>query len=207
MSAEKDDDIAGNLAFVRALVSEGARLQGASGQVFMVAGVVYGLDCLIYWAQVAFHLAFAQAIWSALSVVPPVIVLAAIAWVVWRNRHAGEQGAATRALNATFTSIGLANLTMVITFGYAAITEKSMLIWLLYPVVMCTFLGAAWYVAYVVRRKLWLLAVSAGWFIVALATGFLIHDMAAYLLSLGLALIVLMGGSGAWMMRQAKKGG
>ncbi len=207
MTAEKDDDIAGNLAFVRALVSEGARLQAASGQVFLAAGMVYGLDCLIYWAQVAFHLIFPQAVWAALSLVPPVVVLAAIAWVVWRNRHAGVEGAATRALNAAFTSVGLANLIMILTFGYAAITQKSMLIWLLYPVVMCTFLGAAWYVAYVVRRKPPLLAFSIGWFVVALATGFLVHDMAAYLLSLGLALTVLMAGSGAWMMRQAKKGG
>ncbi len=205
MTDGTDDDISANLAFARALVSEGPRLQAANGQVFLAAGLVYGLDCLAYWGQMAFHIDMPRIVWLLLSVVPPVIVLAVIAYVIWRDRRVGQQGAATRALNAAFTSIGLANLAMIVTFGYVATSEKSMLIWLLYPGVMCAFLGAVWYVAYMVRKKLWLAFVSAGWFATTLALGFMIHDRATYLLILGLALLVLMAGSGWTMMQLAKK--
>jgi hypothetical protein len=88
---------------------------------------------------------------------------------------------------------------MVGVFAYAAITEKSILIWLLYPVVICAFLGAVWYVAYMIRRKLWLVGVSAGWFVTTVALGLLIRQTQTYLLILGIALIILMGGSG-WIM-------
>ena len=56
-----------------------------------------------------------------------------------------------------------------------------------------------------IRRKLWLVGISAGWFITTIALGLLIRQPQPYLLVLGIALIVLMGGTG-WTMVSRQKG-
>jgi len=66
--------------------------------------------------------------------------------------------------------------------------------------VICAFLGAVWYVAYMIRRKLWLAGVSLGWFITTVVLGLMVRQPQTYLLILGIALIVLMGGVGWTMM-------
>jgi hypothetical protein len=111
---------------------------------------------------------------------------------------------AARALNATYTSAGVANLFIVAIFGYNAMLEKSMTLWLLYPAVICVFQGAVWYVAWVIRRKLWLAVISAGWLLTSVTLGALIHNAPDYLLVLSVALIVLMGGGGWYMQRTAQ---
>ncbi len=79
------------------------------------------------------------------------------------------------------------------------------MIWLFYPCMVCALQGAVWYVAYMIRRKLWLACASGGWFLTTLALGFTIRDTGTYVLILGLALLFLMGGSGWYMMHQAKQ--
>ena len=206
---EPGEDVHKDLAFLKALVSEGPKAQGAAGIVFLTAGLAYGLDCLAYWAQGAFGWPQSALINWTLILFPIVVSVPVIIHVSWKSRKSGEQGVATRALNAAYGSAGLANLAIAIVFGYVASTQKNMLIWLLYPVVICAFLGAVWYVAYMIRRKLWLVGVSAGWFVTTVTLGLLIRQTQTYLLILGIALILLMGGSG-WMMMaldRRQKGG
>lgn len=205
---EQGEDLHKDLAFLRSLVSEGPKAQGAAGIVFLTAGLAYGIDCLAYWAQDAFAWPQTALMAWTLILFPIVVSVPVIIYVTWQSRKNGQQGVATRALNAAYGSAGLANLVIAIVFGYVANTQKSMLIWLLYPVVICAFLGAVWYVAYMIRRKLWLVGVSAGWFITTVALGLLIRQPQTYLLVLGIALIVLMGGAGWTMMsldRRQKK--
>ena len=197
---EHGEDAYKDLAFLRALVSEGPKAQGAAGIVFLTAGLAYGIDCLAYWAQGAFGWPQSALINWTLILFPIAVSVPVIAYVTWKNRKAGPQGVATRALNAAYGSAGLANLVLAIAFGYVASQQKSMLIWLLYPVVICAFMGAVWYVAYMIRRKLWLIGISIGWFMTTVALGLLIRQTETYLLILGIALIVLMGGAG-WTMK------
>ena len=199
-------DILANLAFMKAMVSEGPRVQAASGLLFLVAGLAYGLDCLAYVAQIAFKLELPEAGWLFLAIAPTAVFVVAMVYVIWRERKAGNHGVATRAINAAYGSAGLANLFVSVAFGYVATTQKSMVIWLLYPIAMCAVQGSVWYVAYMIRRKLWLVGVSAGWFLTTLVLAYLIRDVGAYLLVLGIALIGLMGGAGAYLLVQAKKG-
>ncbi|HTN41493.1 MAG TPA: hypothetical protein VLZ84_10105 [Asticcacaulis sp.] len=206
------DDAHKDLAFLRGLVSEAPKAQGAAGIIFLTAGLAYGIDCLAYWAQGAFGWPQSAMINWTLILFPIAVSVPVIAYVTWKNRKAGPQGVATRALSAAYGSAGLANLAIAIAFGYVASQQKSMLIWLLYPVVNCAFLGAVWYVAYMIRRKLWLIGISIGWFITTVALGLLIRQPLTYLLVLGIALIVLMGGAGWTMMsldrrQQTPRGG
>jgi hypothetical protein len=194
------EDVYKDLAFLRALVNEAPKAQGAGGIVFFAAGLAYGIDCLAYWAQMAYDIPSTPGTGLVLILFPIVITLPVIVYVTWQSRKSAQQGVATRALNAAYGSAGLANLAIAVVFGYVANTQASMLIWLLYPVVICAFLGAVWYVAYMIRRKLWLACVSVGWFITTVALGLLIRQTQTYLLILGIALIVLMGGAGWTMM-------
>ena len=203
-SAGAGQDIQADLAFVKALVTEGSRVQISGGALYLAGGVCYGLQCLAQWAHLVGIVNLG--LWGNLiaGFLPTIVFLAVMSVILWRDRKVPKNGVATRALNAAFSSAGLANLFMVGVFAYVAITEKSMLIWLLYPITVCAFQGAVWYTAYMIRKQIWLAVISAGWFVTTLTLGFLIGTP-HYVLVLGLALSGIMGGGGWYMMKQARK--
>jgi len=199
-SAQKD------LAFLRGLVNEAPKTQAAAGFLFIVGGLTYGVQCLAYWMQMAFKQVWPPLLWPIVSFSPTVIFLGFMGYVIWRDRKDTQHGVATRALNAGFGGVGLANLSMCVVFGYVSSSEKNFLIWLLYPAVTAALQGAAWYMAYMIRRRLWLAVVSGGWFAAAIALGFLIRDLPNYMLVLSAALFGLMAVPGYIMMRHGKAG-
>ncbi len=196
--------IEADLAFVKALVSEGARVRISGGVLYLAGGVCYGAQCLAQWAHLVGIVNLGGLGNLIVGILPTVIFLAVMCVVLWRDRKVPKNGVATRALNAAFSSAGLANLFMVGVFAYTAITEKSILIWLLYPITVCAFQGAVWFTAYMIRKEAWLAVISAGWFVTTLTLGLLIGTP-HYVLVLGLALFVIMGGGGWYMMQQARK--
>jgi hypothetical protein len=205
--ANASTDFAGNLAFVKALVTDGGRAQATGGAAFLAAGLCYGIQCLVQYGQIRGWVPASPVLFLTSAIGPSVIFAALLSVILWRGRGQVAHGVATRALNATYASAGLANLFMVFVFGYNAFTQKSLAIWFYYPCVVCAFQGAVWYVAYMIRRKVWLACVSAGWFVTTVALGLTLRDMPTYVLILGLALTFLMGGSGWIMMHQARKAG
>lgn len=204
---DKDEDVSANLAFVKALVSEGGRAQTSGGAAFLTGGLCYGIQCLLNWADIQHWWPGSAAVSLFIGIAPTVVFCIALFIILWRNRKNRQQGVASRALNAAFGSGGLANLFIMTVFGYNALIEKSLTIWLFYPCMVCAIQGAVWYIAYMIRKKLWLAFVSGGWFATTLALGLTVHDTATYVLILGLALLLLMGGSGAYMMHQARTAG
>jgi hypothetical protein len=135
-----------------------------------------------------------------------VTFVAVLGVVIWRDRKTGQQAVGTRALNAAFGGAGLANLVLCSVFGFVAWRERSPTVWLLYPVTTSVLLGAAWYVAYMIRRRLWLAGISVGWFATAAGLGGLVSSgsVASYILLLAVALLVLMALPGVAMMRHAR---
>lgn len=198
-----DKGLQADLAFVKALVSEGARVRLSGGTLYLAGGVCYGLQCLAQWVHMAGFADIGDLGNLIAGILPTVIFLAVMSVVLWRDRKVPKNGVATRALNAAFTSAGLANVFMIGVFAYAAITERSLFIWLLYPITVCAFQGAVWFTAYMIRREAWLAVISAGWFVTTLTLGLLIGT-AHYVLVLGLALFIIMGGGGWYMIRQAR---
>ncbi|ESQ93050.1 hypothetical protein ABAC460_02000 [Asticcacaulis sp. AC460] len=195
-----------DLAFLKALVTEGPKAQRGAGQLFLIAGVLYGLQCFGFWVQIAFQLTWPGWVYLFIGFAPTALFMVAMFWMMWRDRKDSMHGAATRAINGAFGSAGLANLSMCVCLGYVSATEKSQLIWMLYPAVVSAFQGACWYVAFVVRRKLWLAAVSAGWFVTSVAMGFLIQNIGNYLFVFGIAMFVLMAAPGYVMSRTGRGG-
>ena len=198
-----------DLAFMKALVEEGGRSQMTGGAIFLAGGLLYGLQCLVHWTQMVGLTHFSDAFMLVFVVGITLAFLIVLGVVVWRDRMKGQRGVGTRALNAAFAGTGLANLVLCGVFGLVAWRERSTTIWLLYPVTISVVQGAAWYLAYKMRRRSWLALVSAGWFATAAGLGLLVGsgNEAAYVLLLGVALLVLMALPGGVMMRLARSSG
>ena len=207
MTTDSDEDVSANLAFVKALVSEGGRSQMAGGAAFLTGGLCYGVQCVLNWLQIKGWLPGGAPAALFIGIAPTVIFAVILTIILWRERKNGHQGVATRALNAAFGSAGLANLFIMVVFAYNAYVENSLKTWLFYPCMVCALQGAVWYIAYMIRKKLWLAFASGGWFLATLALGLNVRDTPTYLLILGLALLLLMGGSGAYMMYRSRQEG
>lgn len=210
MHDSEDDGLAtrGDLAFVRALVDQAPKTQASAGLLFMICGGIYGLQCLVYWADVMGWVPLSPVGGLMTAIVPILVSTGAIVWVIVRHRSSPSAGVATRALNAAYSSTGLVNLVMILVFGVIAAREKSMLIWMIYPAVICALQGGAWYVVYMIRRKFWLLTVSGGWFAAAALLGFVIPQLKLYLPILSLTLIGLMAAPGyiIWQLTRLTTG-
>jgi hypothetical protein len=194
-----------DLAFMRSLVEAGnSRTAMAGGAAFVAGGVIYGLQCLVQWLGATGALPLSPAGWMITSFAPTLVFLAWLTWYLWRARGL-VQPRAQQAINATFAAAGSANLVILIAIGMLAARKDSMEIFQLYPCVVFVLQGAAWIVAYMLRKRLWLLAVGLGWFAAAIVLAYYIGST-TYILIAALSLFVLMAMPGLVMMRLARAG-
>ena len=200
LNSARDD-----LAFLRALVNDAPRTQSAGGWLFLAGGVLFGLQCLFFWAQMVFRIQLPAWGWMVPTVLPTVLFLIALVLVVRQGRKSPQTGVATRAMNAAWSSTGLVTMTVIVVFAFNAWREQSLLIWLLYPIIVCAVQGGVWYVAYMIRKRAWLAGVSAGWLVSAMALGFMTRNMDLYGLTIGIALLLFMALPGWIMVRQAAR--
>lgn len=189
-----------DLAYMRSLVSGGAAMQSTIGEAFMWAGALYGGQCILHWLQ-TLHL-MPQSGLGALAIAfgPTVVFCVILTSIIWKDRKTPAGGVASRALGAVFQGAGLANLVMALVFAYGASKAESLGLWLYHPIVVCMIQGVAWYVAWAILRRSWLGLVALGWFTTTVALGVALYiDIGAYLLVLGVSLIVCMAVPG-WMI-------
>jgi hypothetical protein len=88
--------------------------------------------------------------------------------------------------------------------GLQAWRMQSLQVWLIYPCLVMALQGAAWMVAWMLRRRGWMGLVAVGWFVTAIAMAALIPNMAGYLIALSAGLILCMLLPGYAMMRTFK---
>jgi hypothetical protein len=136
---------------------------------------------------------------------PTVIFVIVLVWIIWRNRGAGQGGATSRAVGATFGCIGLANLALICVIGSVALRQKSLETWLIYPCVVFVLQGAAWLVSCALRKRAWQGLVGVGWFAAAIGMALCIGSLAQYAVIAGVSMLVLMVAPGAVMMRLAHR--
>lgn len=197
------DTIKDDLAFLKHLVSDSGRVEKSAGEAFLSAGVLFGAQCFLQYAQWVGAITPPPLLSLAFGVMPSLIFTAHMIYMTIRDRNLGPKAVGGRALSAAFTSAGLANLFIASAFGYVALKEKSMMIWMLYPIALCAFQGAVWYTAYFIRKRLWMAFASAGWFLASVGATFTIGT-STFLLILGVTIFFVMGGSGYQMIREAK---
>jgi hypothetical protein len=189
---------------MRSLVErDGRPAQASMARILIVAGLIYGVQCLAQWAGIVGLVPAPLVLNLWVGVGPTVLCVAVTAAMTIRNRGA-SQTSIQRALNAVFSSIGMANVSMVAVFGLVAFKRHDWTIWELYACVVFAFQGAAWLAAFALQKRVWMLGVALGWFASAVALSLLLGT-ATYILVAGLALLLFLAAPGWVMLRAAKR--
>jgi hypothetical protein len=162
-----------DLAFVRALVSEGGAAQATLGEALFMAGLCYGTQCVLQFAFVS-GVDAPPLVQLAVGVLPTVIFIVLMIRIMVRDRGVSQHGVGTRAINAAFGGAGLAAMTTAIIFGWLSSRTHDMGTFLLHPTMICVVQGTVWYIAFAIRRRSWFGLVSLGWFSSALALAFVL---------------------------------
>jgi hypothetical protein len=193
---------------MRALVDGGRQpglMAGSGPSIYMVAGLLYGTQCLYHLVEMLTPIRWPPPLTLAVAIGVNVVFFAYLAVVLIRERKLRLGGsAAGRALNAMFGATGLANIGFVIIFALNSIWRHDFTLWLLYPATVFILQGAAWYVAFLMRRKPWMAWTGLGWFASGTALGLLLTDITAYLAICTAALFLCMALPGWIMIRQGR---
>lgn len=208
MTAKTRSNPEADLAFLRAIV-EGGHNSGKAmltmGVAYMAGGLLYGLQCLFHLGQI-----WGVIRWPGLPTLAFVvfITLAFIAVMVWAVREDRKQGVSagpvvTRTMNAAFTGTGMVNLAVIIIFGVGSSRDQDFAVWLYYPAIIFAGQAAAWYVAWSLKKRPWMLATSAGGWVTAVALGLLVRQPDVYMYVCTAALFLLFALPGWVMVRGA----
>lgn len=196
-----------DLAFLKGVVEGGGRLDVMFGVGYMAAGLVYGVQVLLQWAEYAQVVDFPPLGSLAVVTLPTILLVTTIIVLAARSREATPTGVPNRAIGAVFEATGLANLVIITVIGYIAIKERTFIVWMIYPCVIFAVQAAAWYVAFKLRRRLWHLAVALGWAATAIAMGLTINtaSLNLYLAITTASLFLLMALPGAVIVHLARR--
>ena len=197
-----------DLAFMKAIVQGGnnPRATLTLGVAYLAGGLLYGLQCLFHIGQVWGIVRWPPLANPSFVVAITVAFLIVLTWAVREDRKTGTAGPiVTRTLNAAFSGAGMANLAIIVVFGFGAARDKDFAIWLYYPAMIFALQAAAWFVAYSLKKKPWMLMASIGAWITAVALGLLVREPVTYLYVCTAALFVLFAGPGWIMTRDALK--
>lgn len=192
-----------DLAFLRNLVESSSRSPMPGGALFLAGGLLYGVQTLFHWIHAMAWIT--PPTWVALffSIAPTIAFLIVLTRFLVQQKKQGTGGIAKRALDAAFAAAGLCNLTLALVFGFLAFQQKSLFMWLLYPIVVFSLQGAAWQTAFRLQGRAWMGFISYGWFAGAVGLGLTIGTT-HYILVVAACLFLLMALPGALMLRTAK---
>lgn len=196
-----------DLAFMRALVDGGKQPTLMAGpSIYLAAGLLYGAQCLYHLVELLTPIDWPGPLSLAVAIGVNVAFFAWLTIVIVRERGQRVAGSATsRAINAMFGATGLANIGFVAIFGLNAAWRQDFSFWLLYAATVFILQGAAWYVAFLMRRKGWMALTAIGWFASGTALGLILNrDITAYLAICCAALFLCMALPGWLMIRQGR---
>ncbi len=202
-SAEED------LAFMRSIVEGGGRTPMTLAVCYLAGGLLYGAQCLFHVAQATGLVRWPGPANLAFIVGISVAFLSVLTWAILTDRKLGPTNRGTtgsRTLNAAFSATGMANTAVIIVFAVGAFRDQDFAIWLYYAAIVFALQAAAWYVAWTVRRKGWMLATALGGWVTAVALGVLVREPMWYLGVCTVALFALFALPGWIMFRDARAG-
>jgi hypothetical protein len=191
-----------DLAYLKTLVGadSGGDVWRFAGRLFAVGGFLYGLQLLFHGAQILGFNPPGPVI-LLFMFGPTVLFLIYLTVAIIRGgKQAKPQGTTGRAVNAIFNATGLINLVFLVIFLPPAIQSGDFRVWLFYPAVVFAVLGGAWFAAWQLRRRLWMLGTAAGWMVSAAGMG-LTRGHWAYVVICGVCLFLFMMLPGIAMAR------
>lgn len=195
------------LAFMRSIAEGSGRPPMTLAISYLAGGLLYGTQCLFHigqsaglidWPDLA-NLAFVAGI--SLS------FLAILTWAILKDRKSRARNRGTmaaRAVSAAFGATGLTNAAVIIVFGVGAMRDNDFAVWLYYAAIVFALQAAAWYMAWTLKRKGWMLATALGGWATAIALGVLVREPLMYLGVCTIALFVLFALPGWIMFRDAR---
>ena len=198
-----------DLAFMRSIVEGGGRTSMTLSICYLAGGLLYGLQCLFHVGQVVGLIRWPELANLTFVVMITVGFLAVLTWAILKDRRDGPPNRgplATRSLNAAFSATGMANSAVIIVFGVGAIRDNDFAIWLYYAAIVFALQAAAWYLAWTLKRKGWMLATALGGWVTAVALGVLVREPIWYLAVCTVALFALFALPGWIMFRDARNG-
>jgi hypothetical protein len=193
----KDD-----LAFLRDLTQDSGRGLARDGFALAVVGLVFGVVTLIYWLIYWGPLAGARVLGWYLWIAGLVVMVGAIAIANRRLPHA--TGAAARALSNAWSGVGVANTAGglgLLAAGWRL--HDATFVLATFPILLFSLYGAAWSVAYAVKRLSWFAWISTGCFAAAIAEGLLFRSPHQWLV-LSAGLFLLVGLPGLVILKKAR---
>lgn len=196
-----------DLAFMRAIVEGGGRPPMTLAICYLAGGLLYGLQCLFHVGQVIGLIRWPDLANLAFVVGITAAFLGVLTWAILRDRKDGGANRgplATRVTSAAFSATGMANAAVIIVFAAGAMRDQDFAIWLYYAAIVFALQAAAWYVAWMLKKKGWMLAVSLGGWVTAVALGLLVRQPVAYLGVCTAALFLLFALPGWMLFRDAR---
>ncbi|MCS6623003.1 hypothetical protein N0B44_08785 [Roseibacterium beibuensis] len=198
-----------DLAFMRSIVEGGGRPPMTLAVCYLAGGLLYGLQCLFHVGQVIGLIRWPDLANLAFVVMITVSFLAVLTWAILRDRKDGSANRgpmASRGLNAAFSATGMANTAVIIVFGVGAYRDQDFAIWLYYAAIVFALQAAAWYMAWTLKKKGWMLATALGGWVTAVALGLLVREPVWYLGVCTVALFALFALPGWILFRDARAG-
>ncbi len=192
---ENEQALKDDIAFLRALSEGGSSGTSREGAMLVAAGVIFALVAAQYWTIEAglLHASPAVRAWLWLDGAVPFALCAAVISARFRDR---SPTAVSRALKAAWTGMGVAFL--IADLGLMAASQQlglPLLTKWLFPLVLFTLAGAAWAVAFAVRRRTHLGLFAAASFVTAMLCGAVVGRPEEWLvLSAGLLLLFALPG-------------
>lgn len=198
-----------DLAFMRSIVEGGGRPPMTLAVCYLAGGLLYGLQCLFHIGQATGLIRWPDLANLVFVVGISATFLSILTWAILKDRKTGTSNrgpVATRTLNAAFSATGMANCAVIIVFGVGAYRDQDFAIWLYYAAIVFALQAAAWYMAWTLKRKGWMLATALGGWVTAVALGVLVREPFLYLGVCSVALFLLFALPGWVLFRDARAG-
>lgn len=196
-----------DLAFLRSIVEGGGRPPMTLAVCYLAGGLLYGLQCLFHVGQAAGLIRWPDLANLVFIVGISGAFLSILTWAILKDIKTGASNRgpmASRTLNAAFSATGMANCAVIIVFGVGAVRDQDFAIWLYYAAIVFALQAAAWYMAWTLKRKNWMLATALGGWVTAVALGLLVRQPILYLYVCTVALFLLFALPGWVMFRDAR---
>jgi hypothetical protein len=201
-SSAEDD-----LAFMRAIVQGDGRPSMTLAICYLAGGFLYGLQCLFHVGQALGLIRWPELANLAFVVGITIAFLLVLTWAILRDRKTGAANRgpmASRTMNAAFSATGMTNAAVIIVFGVGAVRDQDFAVWLYYAAIVFALQAAAWYMAWTLKKKGWMLATALGGWVAAVTLGVLVREPLLYLGVCTVALFLLFALPGWVMFRDAR---
>jgi hypothetical protein len=199
---DERESLRDDIAFLRDLARDDGSDLAREASNMIVIGLVFGAVTFTYWLVFSGYVALPPTVVSWLWAAG--VALMILVHMLLNRGVSRATGAASRAVAAAWGGIGVSLLApcLGLMLGGARIGNAHLVLWI-FPTILFTLYGAAWGVAWVVKRRQWLFNVAFACAMTAFVEGGLVSSPHQWLvLSAGLLLLVAL--PGAVILRQSR---